>query len=63
MQWVCDICGYLHDDEERPASCPVCGTMGTKFSEYFEDDEQETAAGKRGMDDFDRDLFAGYEDE
>jgi rubredoxin len=63
MQWVCNVCGYVHDDDERPASCPVCGTLGAKFSEYFEDDEQDIAGGKHGMDDFDRDLFADYEDE
>ena len=65
MQWVCDICGYLHDDEEEPVSCPVCGADAGKFSEYYGDDEEGHAPGRRvkERDDFDNDLFADYEDE
>jgi rubredoxin len=34
MQWVCSICGYLHDvDEEPPDICPVCGAPRGKFVE------------------------------
>ncbi len=39
MQWVCDICGYVHDEEEPPEGCPVCGAPRSKFSEWTEDDE------------------------
>ncbi len=63
MQWLCEICGYLHDDEDCPGSCPVCGAPSNKFSEFFEGDD--TISGKVGddIDDFDKDLFADYEDE
>ncbi len=39
MQWVCDICGYVHDEEEPPEGCPVCGAPRSKFSEWSEEDE------------------------
>jgi predicted nucleic acid-binding Zn-ribbon protein len=39
MQWVCAICGYIHDDEEPPDFCPDCGAPGNHFSEWTDDDE------------------------
>jgi hypothetical protein len=39
MQWVCDICGYVHDEEEPPDNCPVCGAPRSKFSEWTEEDD------------------------
>ena len=41
MQWVCDICGYVHDEEEPPDTCPVCGAPKSKFSEWTEDEDLE----------------------
>ncbi len=64
MQWVCEFCGYVHDDEDRPHSCPVCGTPGAKFSERFDDDHMlEGHSDDKGVDHFDKDLYADYEDE
>lgn len=39
MQWACDICGYVHDEEEPPETCPVCGAPRSKFSEWTEDED------------------------
>ena len=39
MQWVCDICGYVHDDDEPPMSCPMCGAPKGKFSEWDGEDD------------------------
>jgi hypothetical protein len=39
MQWVCGICGFIHDDEEPPDFCPDCGAPGNHFSEWTDDDE------------------------
>ncbi|RME27374.1 MAG: hypothetical protein D6800_05150 [Candidatus Zixiibacteriota bacterium] len=41
MQWVCDVCGYVHDDEEAPEVCPICGAPQSKFSEWDPVEEQE----------------------
>lgn len=37
MQWVCEICGYVHDGEEPPPNCVVCGAPSSKFVEWTED--------------------------
>ncbi len=65
MQWICDVCGYVHEEEESPHGCPVCGAEGKGFTPAYgdEQDAQEPGSGKKGMDDFERDLFADYEDE
>ena len=64
MQWVCELCGYLHDDEDKPGSCPVCGAMSNKFAEFFEGDDSPNGNGEPDNgDSFDKDLFADYEDE
>ena len=64
VQWVCEICGFLHDDEDRPGSCPVCGALSDKFAEFFEGDDSLNGPGEdKGVDNFAKDLFADYEDE
>jgi len=32
-KWVCTVCGYIHEGEEAPAVCPVCGAPAEKFME------------------------------
>jgi len=65
MHWECDNCGYLHDDDDPPTSCPVCGAPHGKFIERFGDEgvgaPREFDRGD-DMDDFERDLFADFED-
>ena len=39
MQWQCTICGYVHDDEEPPGMCPICGAPDDKFIEYEANDD------------------------
>jgi hypothetical protein len=64
VQWVCEICGYRHDDDDRPGSCPVCGGPSNKFTKFFEgDDQSEEPDEDEGVDNFAKDLFADYEDE
>jgi PAS domain S-box-containing protein len=30
-RWQCTVCGYLHDGEEPPDVCPVCGADRSRF--------------------------------
>lgn len=30
-RWKCTVCGYIHEGDEPPESCPVCGADRTKF--------------------------------
>ena len=39
MEWVCEICGYVHDEEDPPESCPVCGAPASKFKPVENDEE------------------------
>jgi len=66
VHWECHICGYLHDDDDPPDTCPVCGAPYSKFVERFGDEGTGILRGASQsgeMDDFERDLFADYEDE
>jgi len=31
--WICPVCGELHEGDEAPEKCPVCGTPRSKFKE------------------------------
>jgi rubrerythrin len=35
-QWRCKVCGYIHQGEEPPDECPVCGAPKEEF-ELVED--------------------------
>jgi rubrerythrin len=30
-RWRCTICGYIHDGEQPPYRCPVCGAPAELF--------------------------------
>ena len=64
MQWVCDICGYVHDDDVAPELCPVCGAPKSKFSERYDDAEKvgDDEYEKEDEDDY-GDGFLGEYDE
>ena len=32
-KYVCLVCGYVHNGDEPPASCPICGASADKFKE------------------------------
>ena len=31
--WKCELCGYIHNGDEPPENCPVCGARKDQFSE------------------------------
>ena len=39
-KWKCTVCGYIHEGDEPPDECPVCGADVSKFIEM--DDEEPT---------------------
>ncbi len=48
-KWQCSICGYLHEGDQPPETCPVCGADQSKFVELdsdkpIETETEETAA-------------------
>ena len=32
-KWQCTVCGYIHEGDEPPEKCPVCGADRSKFVE------------------------------
>lgn len=36
-RWKCTVCGYIHEGEEAPEKCPVCGAEKVMFIEITED--------------------------
>ncbi|UCE68102.1 MAG: rubredoxin [Candidatus Zixiibacteriota bacterium] len=32
-KWVCKICGHIHEGDEPPEVCPVCGASKDDFEE------------------------------
>jgi len=35
-RWKCTVCGYVHEGDEPPEECPVCGADRSKFVELIE---------------------------
>lgn len=38
-KWICTVCGYVHEGEEAPEKCPVCGVPASKFKELKDDED------------------------
>lgn len=32
MKWICTVCGYVHNGDEAPEKCPVCGAGKKAFA-------------------------------
>lgn len=56
MQWVCDICGYVHEEDEPPEICPVCGAPQSKFSEADQDWDEDVPKEADAVEDVDEDI-------
>ncbi len=35
-KFICTVCGYVHEGDEAPETCPQCGVPGSKFKEVVE---------------------------
>ena len=38
-KWKCSVCGYIHEGDEPPEKCPLCGAEKDKFVEVSLSDE------------------------
>ena len=32
-KFICTVCGYIHEGDEAPEKCPLCGAPRNKFKE------------------------------
>ena len=46
-KWKCIICGYIHEGEEPPESCPICKAPASKFILLKPGEEDATLPGKK----------------
>ena len=64
MEYACEICGYIHDGDDLPDMCPVCGAPKSKFREFTEEDPDflsDETVNKDG-DSFEDDLYGDYDE-
>ncbi len=48
-KWRCTVCGYIHNGDEPPEKCPVCGADKSLFEEVIEEaptEAQDTKTAK-----------------
>jgi rubrerythrin len=38
-KFICTVCGYVHEGDEAPEKCPLCGAPASKFDELKEGEE------------------------
>lgn len=38
MKYVCSVCGYVHEGDEAPESCPICKAPAEKFQAQNENE-------------------------
>jgi len=44
-QWRCDVCGYIHEGDNPPDTCPLCGVDSTHFEEIKSKQEEAVSVG------------------
>ena len=37
-KFICTVCGYVHEGDEAPEKCPLCGAPKSKFKELTADE-------------------------
>lgn len=41
-KWQCTVCGYIHEGDEPPEECPICGADRSKFIELDAEERVKT---------------------
>ncbi len=66
-KFVCKVCGYVHEGENAPDKCPVCGVGADKFEEQSGEmtwaAEHSIGVAKGVSEDIIKDLRANFEGE
>ena len=48
--WKCSVCGFIHEGENAPNSCPKCGTSINNFSQMTTEDATKIYTSDRTND-------------
>ena len=68
-KFICTVCGYVHEGDEAPEKCPLCGAPKSKFKELDESaalefvTEHEIGVAKGTDDEMIKDLNAHFNGE
>ena len=67
-KFVCQVCGYVHEGDEAPEKCPVCGVPAERFNKLNEEEmewaaEHVVGVAKDAPEDIKADLRANFEGE
>ena len=68
-KFICTVCGYVHEGDEAPEKCPVCGAPRSKFKEMDETEalqfvtEHEIGVAKGTGEEMIKDLNAHFHGE
>ena len=68
-KFICTVCGYIHEGEQAPEKCPLCGAPAAKFNEVDETQpmefvtEHNLGAAKGASDELTKDLNAHFNGE
>ncbi len=55
-KFICTVCGYIHEGDEAPEKCPLCGAPKSKFEEVKDEEvlnfvtEHKIGIAKEGAD-------------
>lgn len=47
MKWRCRVCGYIHEGEQAPDTCPLCGVGSEEFERIEEPVNRVSGSGRR----------------
>ena len=66
-KWVCSVCGYVHEGDQPPESCPICKAPAEKFTKQEGEKtwaaEHVVGVAKGVSEDIVADLRANFEGE
>lgn len=55
--WRCTVCGYVHQGDKPPQSCPVCKVPASKFVKMDEPKSDKNESGQGGFMNKIKDFF------
>ncbi|MDD2936502.1 MAG: FAD-binding protein [Candidatus Methanomethylophilaceae archaeon] len=55
-KWRCTVCGYIHEGDEPPETCPQCGAPKEKFELYTGRDGGARKDSSQGVGDLTADV-------